>query len=912
MRTQTLTVVTIVSCLIFIPNFAFTQQSDEIPSWVKNNAGWWSQGKIDDFEFISGVQYLIKEGIIKVPPSELDKVSQGSDIPEWIKNNAKWWAEDKIEDNTFVSGIQFLIKQGIITISLPNDSDISLMDIKETFEADNKSEYEKMILMKLKDNLKQDSVSLIDEIDNIVKTGNDFGYDGLGPLIVEYTFEISKRNDFESNLYNNVKSRLQETLDSKICDSVIEEWLKTLGRGGDFFDHRPDQRISHHSTIEFLDLCMATIKPPTVELDLRDGMILPELTANSNSFKRIHLKPPNTNLPLISDSSDIGFSATLIGELPEGHLHFLPLPQEGMLEIRGYGFSGTSEDVYKWARSKTFTIQMSQCLNIHDQSVSCTSQESTNKVDYDYEVTMPVKLGIHPQTPSGSLSLVLIPGQPVNITVYASGEEIHTGGPMNWSLKPSSLDLPLGLSMNVDANGNLVITGIVEEGAYSSSGTLQLQQGDKLTEHHFSFDIPVYFLQDDYTRIVFQTYDLGIGEHVQIELPQTMGGDGTNYMWDVESNHSLFTTIGLQLVKNNDKWFIEGTVSQGAPIGEGTITLQVSSSSNPSRTKTIPFNINVYAPFNVWTQNLYILCNNNCDGEYDHARMMLVEGKMYRDPTFRPDIIAFQESWSDRSDDFFEQQNRRGVYYATPSFGGGEFHPDSGLVTLFKNEMTGDLQHHVKVFDNTEAGPDKGFTLDKVQIGNHPDAFIYVLNTHLTSGDNCLVDAVNDEGQLTGDRGNQLREIRNIISKRTVSSHPVLLLGDFNISDNIPRCSYPNHDYEFITKTLDPIDDLYRIKHPDERGYTFMRFLNLLAYDHSLNEQDGRFDYMFVRQGTHYKIDTNDNAFDIWIIGDEQHEETNFSECERIRDERRLGNKLICYFSDHFGLQANLRLVKNQ
>jgi len=37
-----------------------------IPDWVKNTAGWWADGQIDDNAFVSGIQYLIKEGIIKV------------------------------------------------------------------------------------------------------------------------------------------------------------------------------------------------------------------------------------------------------------------------------------------------------------------------------------------------------------------------------------------------------------------------------------------------------------------------------------------------------------------------------------------------------------------------------------------------------------------------------------------------------------------------------------------------------------------------------------------------------------------------------------------------------------------------------------------------------------------------------
>ena len=38
----------------------------EIPGWIKNNAGWWADGQIDDNSFVLGIQYLIKVGIIIV------------------------------------------------------------------------------------------------------------------------------------------------------------------------------------------------------------------------------------------------------------------------------------------------------------------------------------------------------------------------------------------------------------------------------------------------------------------------------------------------------------------------------------------------------------------------------------------------------------------------------------------------------------------------------------------------------------------------------------------------------------------------------------------------------------------------------------------------------------------------------
>jgi peptidoglycan/xylan/chitin deacetylase (PgdA/CDA1 family) len=84
-----------------------------VPDWIKSNAQWWSQGKIDDWDFTKGIQYLIKEKVIKVPPTQQETTTKK--IPGWIKNNAKWWSEGKITNGDFVKGIQYLIQNGIIT-----------------------------------------------------------------------------------------------------------------------------------------------------------------------------------------------------------------------------------------------------------------------------------------------------------------------------------------------------------------------------------------------------------------------------------------------------------------------------------------------------------------------------------------------------------------------------------------------------------------------------------------------------------------------------------------------------------------------------------------------------------------------------------------------------------------------------
>ena len=87
-----------------------------IPNWIKNNAAWWAEGQIDDDAFIQGIQFLIKESILKIPPTTQGSISGTSDIPNWIKNNAAWWAEGQIDDDAFIQGIQFLIKESILRV----------------------------------------------------------------------------------------------------------------------------------------------------------------------------------------------------------------------------------------------------------------------------------------------------------------------------------------------------------------------------------------------------------------------------------------------------------------------------------------------------------------------------------------------------------------------------------------------------------------------------------------------------------------------------------------------------------------------------------------------------------------------------------------------------------------------------
>ena len=105
--------------LISIPN-SLAQDTD-IPNWVKNTAGWWSDDQISETEFLTAITYLINNQIIFIDfiPCSLSATQTDSSVnlvPNWIKNNAEWWSEDLISDIDFINGLTYLIDNQIMQI----------------------------------------------------------------------------------------------------------------------------------------------------------------------------------------------------------------------------------------------------------------------------------------------------------------------------------------------------------------------------------------------------------------------------------------------------------------------------------------------------------------------------------------------------------------------------------------------------------------------------------------------------------------------------------------------------------------------------------------------------------------------------------------------------------------------------
>ena len=56
---------------VFGFSISASANNSNIPDWIKNNAKWWSEGTISEADYITSLQYLITNGIIQIPITEV-------------------------------------------------------------------------------------------------------------------------------------------------------------------------------------------------------------------------------------------------------------------------------------------------------------------------------------------------------------------------------------------------------------------------------------------------------------------------------------------------------------------------------------------------------------------------------------------------------------------------------------------------------------------------------------------------------------------------------------------------------------------------------------------------------------------------------------------------------------------------
>ena len=58
------------------PKFFEIKLVENVPAWVKNTAGWWANDQIEDSDFLTAMQFLIKNGLVIIESSEMEKMSE--------------------------------------------------------------------------------------------------------------------------------------------------------------------------------------------------------------------------------------------------------------------------------------------------------------------------------------------------------------------------------------------------------------------------------------------------------------------------------------------------------------------------------------------------------------------------------------------------------------------------------------------------------------------------------------------------------------------------------------------------------------------------------------------------------------------------------------------------------------------
>ena len=64
MQQKSVLILTLAIITITIIPITISAESEIVPTWIKNTAGWWADGLVSDSEFVSGLEHLVNNGVI--------------------------------------------------------------------------------------------------------------------------------------------------------------------------------------------------------------------------------------------------------------------------------------------------------------------------------------------------------------------------------------------------------------------------------------------------------------------------------------------------------------------------------------------------------------------------------------------------------------------------------------------------------------------------------------------------------------------------------------------------------------------------------------------------------------------------------------------------------------------------------
>jgi len=141
--------------------------------------------------------------------------SQTSTIPSWVKNIAGFWSDDKISDAEFLASIQYLIDQGMLNVSNENIKSKDL--ISESVEQETQKEFSDLDLLTFKVTQLQEITSNPEIIQAVIDSNEKFEVmDDPFQYIVEKDVEWknqpkNKNSPFMSTLIENSIAKILKT-----------------------------------------------------------------------------------------------------------------------------------------------------------------------------------------------------------------------------------------------------------------------------------------------------------------------------------------------------------------------------------------------------------------------------------------------------------------------------------------------------------------------------------------------------------------------------------------------------------------------------------------------------------------------------------------------------------------------------
>ena len=119
-------IIAIIGVFVFGIGLALSVSAEEglIPAWIKSTASFWVEGDISDSEFITALQFLVKEGILVIPSEQNEKTDVFQLSVKELKDQAvSWDYKDILRDEDYYVGKIIYVTGSIRNIEENEDNE---------------------------------------------------------------------------------------------------------------------------------------------------------------------------------------------------------------------------------------------------------------------------------------------------------------------------------------------------------------------------------------------------------------------------------------------------------------------------------------------------------------------------------------------------------------------------------------------------------------------------------------------------------------------------------------------------------------------------------------------------------------------------------------------------------------------